>query len=225
MKTLSIIPARGGSKGIPLKNLVLLNGKPLLYYTVTASLKSKIDRTIVTTDDDKIAKYAKKIGAEVIIRPKNLSNNVIQIEPAMEHVLKQLEKERYIPDNVVLLQNTSPLRNNFHIDKALNLLKNQKFDSVFSGFQSHYLLWKRKNNTVFPINYSPQKRPNRQNMKTYVIENGAIYITKNQLFQKTKCRISGKIGAYLMPEELSIQIDRMYDVIMAEEIMSRYGKI
>lgn len=225
MKTISIIPARGGSKGILLKNLVPLNGKPLLFYTTTASLNSKINRTIITTDNDDIAKYAKKIGAEVIIRPQNLANDVIQIEPAMEHVLQQLEREGYIPDNVVLLQNTTPLRNSTHIDETLNMFKTKKLDSIFSGFLSHYLLWQLKNGRSVPINYDPLKRPNRQNMKTYVIENGAIYITKNKLFQKTKCRISGKIGVYLMPEKLSIQIDQMTDIVVAEEIMNKYGKI
>jgi len=226
MKILSIIPARGGSKEIPKKNLIRVGGKPLLYHTVSASLNSQIDRTIVTTDDNDIAKYAKKIGAEVIIRPKKLANNMIPIEPAMDHVLKQLGKEGYIPDNIVLLQNTSPLRNSIHINEALSMFINKRFDSVFSGFLSHYLLWQLKNNRSFPINYNPLKRPNRQIMKTHVIENGALYITKYSLFQKTKCRISGKIGIYLMPEDLSIQIDSISDIFMAEQIMKKNrGKI
>jgi len=221
MEILSIIPARGGSKGITMKNLTSLKKKPLLYYTVSASLNSKfITRTIVSTDSNKIDVKARKMGAEVIKRPKKISNDKAAIEPAMLHVLKKLkEKENYEPTLIVLLQNTSPLRNSNHIDGAINLLKKKKYDSVFSGFRSHHYLWKTKGQNVFPVNYDPMKRLNRQQMTTEFIENGAIYITKNQNFKKTCCRISGKIGLYLMPEELSIQIDSKTDLTIAEHIM------
>jgi CMP-N,N'-diacetyllegionaminic acid synthase len=220
LKILSIIPARGGSKGIPLKNLIRLRGKSLLYYTVSASINSKINRTIVTTDDKKIASYAKKYGADVIMRPKSLASDSSQIEPAMIHVLDILKKnEGYVPDIIILLQNTSPLRTSKHIDRAIHLLKTKKSDSVFSGFLSHYLFWKLFQNKYIPINYDPKKRPNRQNMKNFVIENGAIFITKYLSFQKSKCRISGNIDVYIMPEESSIQIDRKSDLFMAEQIL------
>lgn len=225
MKTLSIIPARGGSKGIPLKNLVSLRRQPLLYYTVNASINSKINRTIVTTDDERIANYAKKFGVDVIMRPKHLASDTAQIEPSMMHVLDALEEnEGYVPDTVVLLQNTSPLRTSDHIDQALHLFKTKRFDSVFSGFLSHYLLWTLSNHKGTPINYDPKKRPNRQDMKNNVIENGAIYITKNSLFKKTKCRISGKIGIHIMPEEYSIQIDQKSDLMIAEQILKGLDK-
>jgi len=221
IEIISIIPARRGSKGIPLKNLALLNNKSLLYHTVSASLNSKlITRTIVSTDSDKIGIEAKRIGAEVIKRPKKISNNKIAIEPAMLHVLKKLAKtEGYKPTLIVLLQNTSPLRNSNHIDDAIKLLKRKKYTSVLSGFRSHYLLWKVREQNVFPVNYNPMKRLNRQQMTTEFIENGAIYITKNSNFEKTHCRISGKIGLYIMPEELSIQIDSKMDLTIAEQIM------
>ena len=108
MKILSIIPARGGSKGIPMKNIVKINRKPLLYYSVKSSLDSKyITNTIVTTDNQKIAKEAKKLNADVVIRPKKLSLDKSKIEPVIEHVLDVLKKDRnFIPDIIVLLQNT-----------------------------------------------------------------------------------------------------------------------
>lgn len=225
MKTISIIPARGGSKGIPSKNIKKLNGHPLIYYSINSSTQSKINRTIVSTDDEKIAHYAERYGAEVIMRPKLLATDKAQIEPTMIHVLNNLDKnEGYVPDTVVLLQNTSPLRNSTHIDQSLSLFKNKKFDSVFSGFISHYLLWKREKQRVTPINYNPMKRQNRQNMTDYVIENGAIYITKNTSFKKTKCRISGNIGIYLMPEEMSVQIDLYSDIIIAEQFLKYMKK-
>ena len=124
MKILSIIPVRGGSKGIPMKNIIKLNGKPLLDYTVHASLQSKkISKTIVSTDNQKITNHALKLGAEVIPRPKKLSGDKIAIEPVITHVLETLrKKENFIPDLIVLLQNTSPLRNSIHIDESIQLL-------------------------------------------------------------------------------------------------------
>ena len=125
MNILSIIPARGGSKSIPLKNIVKIQNKPLLYYTVTASLNSKlITRTIVSTDNQKIAKVAELLGAEVIKRPKKLASDTSSVELTIQHTVDHLKKtEDYIPDIIILLQNTSPLRNSKHITVLLNILK------------------------------------------------------------------------------------------------------
>lgn len=226
MKIVSIIPARGGSRDIPMKNLIFLNKKPLLYYTVNSSLNSSlINRTVVSTDDDKIANEARRIGAEVIKRPKKLSTSRIAIEPTIKYTLDLLKKrEAYVPDVVVLLQNTSPLRTSKHIDNALKLFKKCNYDSVLSGFISHNLFWKILDRKALPINYNPLKRPNRQQMKNQFIENGAIYITKFLSFKKSNCRISGKIGFYEMPEELSIQIDSKYDLLYAEQVLKKMGE-
>jgi N-acylneuraminate cytidylyltransferase len=225
LKILSIIPARGGSKGIPLKNLTLLGKNPLIYHTIKASLNSKINRTIVSTDNSEISKIATKYGAEVILRPKKLANDKSQIEPVIKYVLDYLaKKENYAPDLVILLQNTSPLRTSKHIDKAIEFFNKNNFDSVLSGFISHSLIWQVKNKTVKPINYNPLNRQNRQDMQNQFIENGAIYITKNKLFNKTNCRISGKIGVFEMSEESSLQIDSTHDILFAEQILKMRNK-
>tara|TARA_B100001179_G_scaffold9831_1_gene6433 strand:- start:2460 stop:3152 length:693 start_codon:yes stop_codon:yes gene_type:complete len=221
MKILSIIPARGDSKGIPLKNLVQLNKKPLLYYTVKASLNSKlIDRTIVSTDHPKISAYAQKLQAEVIARPKKLSGDHTSIESVVLHILEYLlKKERYVPDTIIFLQNTSPLRTSTHIDEAIKLFQKKKFDSLLSGYNSHKFFWKKNNLLVKPMNYSPQKRPNRQDFTNQFIENGSIYIIKHDIFKKIKSRLSGKIGLYKMPEILSIEIDTRDDLLLASYIL------
>ena len=123
MEILAIIPARGGSKGIPMKNLIKLNKKPLLEYSITSALNSKfITKTIVSTDNKKIANYSKKLNAEVIIRPKKFATNTSKIEPVIEHSINFLKKNsNFIPDLIVLLQNTSPFRTSKHIDNALKL--------------------------------------------------------------------------------------------------------
>lgn len=214
MKVLSIIPARGGSKAIPLKNLVRINHKPLLYYTVTASLRSKfVTRTIVSTDHPKIVKVAKSLGAEVIKRPKEFSGDTSSVELSLEHVVNHLkETENYIPNIIVLLQNTSPLRNSKHIDEALKLMKKENYDSIISGFSTHTFFWEKYKKWIKPVNYDPLRRPNRQELPEQFFENGAIFATKYKNFIKSHCRISGKIGFYKMPLELSYNIDTLEDL-------------
>ena len=223
MKIISIIPARGGSKGIPLKNLKLLNGKRLLDYSVEASLKSKlINRTIVSTDNYKIFSSAERLGADVIQRPKQLATDSASIESVIMHCLDYLKrKQDYMPDIIVLLQNTSPLRTVKHIDEAIEIFLKRKYDSMLSGYNSHHFLWKIKNGKAVPINYNPKKRPNRQQVNNQFVENGAIYITKYRAFKENKCRISGKIGIYEMPEEMSIDIDTKSDLLKANQIMKK----
>ena len=227
MEILSIIPARGGSKGIPLKNIIKINKKPLLYYTVNASLKSKlVTRTIVSTDHEKISNVAKSLGSEVIKRPKKLANDHVALEPSVSHVLGHLKKtENYKPDIILILQNTSPLRNSKHIDEALTLLKKRNYDSVLSGFSYYTFLWKkRKDSTVRPLNYDPRKRPNHQKMDEQLYENGALFATTYDAFKKSGCRISGRIGFYKMPIELSYNIDTFDDLKDVKRIMKTLGK-
>jgi CMP-N-acetylneuraminic acid synthetase len=214
MEILSIIPARGGSVEIPRKNLVKIQNKPLIYFTINASLKSSlITRTVVSTDDKEITNIGKKLGAEVIQRPKRLTGNKTQLEPVLLDILKKLEKnENYNPDGIILLQPTSPMRNFKHIDEAIKLFYKEKYDSVLSGYHSHHFFWEKKGNIVIPKNYNPEKRPNRQDKKFQFIENGAIYITNTDLFKKNKSRLFGKIGIYEMPENLSLDLDTKEDL-------------
>ena len=224
MEILSIIPARGGSKGIKLKNLIPLNRKPLLYYTIKASKESSnINRTIVSTDHKKIAKVAKLLGAEVVYRPSRLAGNKTSVEAGMIYTLNYLRKtEKYEPDLVLLLQATSPLRTSKHIDEAINFFIKGKYDSVLSGLISRYFFWESNKKTVRPLNYDPSNRPNRQEMKSnQFIENGAIYITKYDLLQTSKCRVSGKIGIYIMPRELSIDINNKFDLFLIQHILKQ----
>ena len=221
MNVISIIPARGGSTGIHMKNLIKLDNKPLLYYSVTASLKSKlVNRTVVSTDNDKIADYALSLGAEVVIRPKKISGNRIGISPAIFHVIDHFKKhENFKPDVVITLQNTSPFRNSQHIDRAFSVFKKGNYDSVISGFKSKFLLWQKKGKNVTPINYNPLKRPRRQEIKKYFIENGAVYVTKYSSLKKFNSYVCGKVGLYEMPQHLSLEIDSYFDLFLAQQIL------
>ena len=162
----------------------------------------------------KYQKVALSLGAEVINRPKKLSNDTIGLEPTIINVLEHLQNtENYIPDTILILQNTSPLRNSTHIDEALTLFKNKKYDSMLSGFSYYSFLWKKqKDSSVKPVSYNPNKRPNHQKMDEQLYENGAFFITTLSAFKKSNCRISGKIGFYKMPIELSYNIDTIEDL-------------
>lgn len=227
MKILAIIPARGGSKEIPKKNLFPVNGKPLLYYTISACINSTlVNRTIVSTDDKEITNVAKSLNAEVIQRPKKLSGDSVAIEPVLEHVLDYLKnKENYVPDIIILPQNTSPLRTSQHIDEALALLIKKNFDSVLSGYPYHIFVWNKINqSTIKPHSYDPQNRLNRQETFEQILENGALYATTTTAFKKSHCRISGKIGFYPMLVELSHNIDNIDDLRKAEKILQQQNK-
>ena len=227
MKILSIIPARGGSKGIKLKNLIKLNNIPLITYTIKASINSKrISRTIVSTDHQDIERAAKKQGAEIIQRPKKLATSKISLEPVIQHVLDNLQNhEGYIPDIIVILQNTSPFRNSKHIDDAISKFVKGDFDSLISGFSADYFSWnKMDDNSIIPVDFDPKKRPNRQEKHRQFFENGAIFISKYSSFKKSKCRVSGKIGFYEMPMYLSYDINEKEDLQIIRGILKKFGK-
>lgn len=223
-RLISIIPARGGSKGIPKKNVIPLNGIPLICYTIKASINSKhLNRTIVSTDDDEIAAIAVEHGAELFMRPAELARDDTPTEPVLEDVLSALkEKEGYSPEYVCLLQPTSPLRVSVDIDNAFAQIIEEGSDSLLSVCDSHSFLWRKNSKTAQPINYDYSKRPRRQEMEQYR-ENGAIYIFKNSLFKKSNCRLGGKISVYVMGENRSVEIDNEFDLKLVEQIIAGKG--
>ena len=225
-KILAIIPARGGSKGIPRKNIRLLAGKPLIAYSIEAAVKSRyIDRVIVSTEDEEITEISKKYGAEVIERPMELATDTAPTEPVLEHVVKLLkEHEDYRTDIIVLLQPTSPLRNSNHIDEALDIFLNNDYDTLLSVCPSHAFIWKIGEAGAYPINYDFKNRPRRQDKEPEYKENGAIYITTYETLMRNQNRLGGKIGLYIMPEECSVEIDTAFDFYLCEHIIIGRGE-
>lgn len=220
MKVVSIIPARGGSKTIPRKNLKLLNGKPLISYTIDAAKKSgKINRVIVSTDDDEIADVAKKSGAEVLfIRPKNLARDETPTLPVLQHAVKYLEaNERYKPDVILLLYPTSPLLTVKRIDQALDMMTKGNVDSVVSVCEDsrNYKTWKRIGKRWLPLF---KERVNRQKKVQYR-ENGAIYAMKYDVLMKQNSITGKKVSVLVMSEEESVDINNPLDFIIAETLM------
>jgi CMP-N-acetylneuraminic acid synthetase len=227
-KNLAIIPARGGSKGVPRKNIRLLDGKPLIYYTINSALKSGvIDKLIVSTDDDEIASIARSLGAEVINRPKEIAGDSIPTEPVMIHVIDMLNKQGYYPDNVALIQCTSPLLSSEVISQCVSSLNNSKFDSCITVFKpgGYEFKWTKKENSTFIPEHDINNRLCRQDINMPYHENGAFYITSVDLFKKTKNRFGGslaKITAVEMTEDDSLQIDTEYHFWLAEKLIQKY---
>jgi len=217
----SIIPARGGSKGVPDKNIKPLAGIPLIAHTINASKQSQyIQRTIVSTDSEKIANIARYYGSEIIMRPDNLALDETPTEPVIGHVLDVLsKKENYYPEHIILLQPTSPLRTTEDIDNAIKKYNSDFCDSLLSVCSSHAFIWKNEDGFGAPINYDFRKRPRSQEMHQYR-ENGAIYIFKRDLFLAKSNRLGGKISLYEMEEGRSVEIDTAFDFILVEHFLN-----
>lgn len=220
-KILAIIPARGGSKGIPKKNIKLFNGKPLISYTIEyANACSMVDSTIVSTDNKKIEEIASTYNAEIIKRPKNISGDTATTESAIEHTLNKIINK---PDIVILLQATSPLRPRNSLQDALNIFIDGKYDSLLSISPTHRFFWKVSNNIAYP-KYDFKNRPRRQDIKNEdmeYVENGSVYIFSYKHFMKEKNRLGGKIGYIIFPEQFSLEIDTMLDF----NILESYAKL
>lgn len=218
---IAIIPARGGSKGIPRKNIRFLGGKPLIAHTITEALKSRyIDRVVVSTEDEEIAGIAKEYGAEVLGRPIGLASDSTPTEAVLEYVIKYLKWEGgYEVDVVVLLQPTSPLRNIRHIDAAVETFFINKYDSLLSVCYSDVFLWRVNDQDPHPLNYDFKNRLRRQDREPEYRENGAIYITKGHILINENNRLGGKIGLYVMPEESSLDINSEFDFWLCEQLV------
>jgi CMP-N,N'-diacetyllegionaminic acid synthase len=223
-KILAIIPARGGSKGIPHKNLrKIYNGIQLVVYTALQAKESRlVDRTVVSTDDEKIIRTCEHNNIETIQRPGSISTDTDSSESAVIHSLEILEKDGYIPDIVVFLQCTSPVRNADDITNAIKMLIDNGYDSVFSVGVNDRFIWKEKNGEIIPLIEEYYKdRPRRQDRVPEYFENGSIYVFRRKGFEKTHNRIFGKKGIYVMAKERSFEIDDFFDLWLCRMILKK----
>lgn len=219
MDTIGIIPARGGSKGIPKKNITPFIGAPLIVHTIRQALQSdRLDEVFVSTDDEEIANTSRGAGATVIDRPSEIAGDRDPTEDALIHALDVLDEEGFNPDIVVLLQCTSPLRRDNDIDNATAMVAEGKYDSVLSACEDHSFYWNPSDNSADPINYDPKSRSMRQEIDSWYRENGSIYVMTTELLREECCRLGGAIGIYEMPKILSFEIDEPDDLVLLENI-------
>ena len=223
---IAFIPVRGGSKSIPLKNIKLLNGKPLVYWTACAAQQAKcIDKLIIATDSKEIKNTVLSFGfdkLEVYDRnPENASDTASTESVMLEYINQSCLKNE---DLFFLIQATSPLLNPEHIDGMYNAFSQNDADSMFSGVvEKQFKWWVNVNGKegLQPVNYDYRNRPRRQDFEGLVAETGACYINSVGNIKQDKCRLSGKISYYELPAYTSYEIDEPVDWIIVEELMKR----
>ncbi len=227
LNILAIIPARGGSKALPGKNIRPLLGKPLINYSIDAALQSCYKpRVVVSTDSEEIAAVAREAGAEVpFVRPSELATDTAPTPPVIKHALQWLESnESYQPDIVVLLQPTSPLRRAQHIDKGIKTLLNTGADSVVSVCEAeHSPYWMRiidEEGFLKHFVEGSEKYGRRQDLPTVYRINGALYITRPWVIMSGTL-LAGDVRPFIMDCGDSVDIDDEIDFLLAELLLER----
>ncbi len=228
MNILAIIPARGGSKSVPRKNIVKVNGRPLISYTISAALMvDRLTDVVVSTDDPEIAEISRELGAQVpFVRPVDLASDQAQSAPVIEHALYFMEKIKGLKyDAILMLQPTSPLRTSQHIEESLDLFTSQECDSVVSIVSvggNHPFRMKRLIDNQL-VNYIDQgfwdMRP-RQSLPDVYIRNGAIYLISRDVFMHQHQLIGDKCLGYVMNDSESTNIDTPIDLKIAELLLN-----
>ena len=221
MTNIAFIPVRGGSKSIPLKNIKLLAGKPLVYWTAKAANDAKcIDKVIIATDSKEIKLAVESLGLQKVSiydrDPKNAQDASSTESVMLEYINNQKLLDE---DYFFLIQATSPLLESKHIDGMYNQLLTQKADSVLSCVRNKRFFWSEDGKS---LNYNYRIRPRRQDFVGLMMENGACYINSVRNIKKDQNRLSGKIAVYEMPEYTALEIDEPDDFLIIEKLMEKY---
>jgi CMP-N-acetylneuraminic acid synthetase/spore coat polysaccharide biosynthesis predicted glycosyltransferase SpsG len=217
MKILAVIPARGNSKGIPRKNIRLINNKPLIYYSINTAMQCPyITDIVVSTDDDEIASIALSYGTKILMRDKHLADDLTTLDPVVSDAVERMERGGGY-DIIITLQPTSPTLKCATLIKAIEEFMEKGLDTLISAVNSPHLAWSRENNKTFPL-YN--ERLNRQKLPPYYLETGAFLITRRK-FVKQNSRIGELVQVYEISDEESIDIDNKNDWILCENILAK----
>lgn len=223
-RILAIIPARGGSKGLPGKNLRSLSGKPLIVHSIEQALSARgVAATVVTTDAEDIAEVARAAGVQVpFLRPAELATDSAPTEPAMRHALEQMEARNGRYDAVMLLQPTSPLRLPGTLDRAISQFRDEGADSLVGVVESHAFLWREGDPPTASYDY--RSRPRRQDISfadRRFRETGSLYITDRDAFLTEGNRLAGRVSLFHMDEREGWEIDTPCDFAFLEALMKK----
>ena len=229
MKVLGIIPARGGSKGVPRKNIRILSGKPLLAYTAEAALAAqKLTRVILTTEDEEIAEVGRNYGLEVpFLRPIELAQDTTPTLPVIEHALEQLEANGEKFDAVCLLQPTNPLRRAEDIDNCINLLETTDADSVVSvlsvpaEYNPKWVYWMTDDGKISLSTGENEPIPRRQDLPAAFHRDGTIYVTRREIIREAGNLYGSKVQGYKIDSRYSLNIDTEADWLKAQAAIGR----
>lgn len=223
--SVAIILARGGSKGIPNKNLIDFAGKPLLAWSILqAKAASSVDTLYVSSDSKAILEVAAYYGARTIQRPDELASDTASSESALLHALAVISPELGAePERIVFLQATSPLREPADIDNAVARFVSEGADSLFScAVLQDFCAWEEMDGTLRGKTFDPFNRGRRQERKPLYLENGSIYVFRPSLLRETGNRLGGKIARYEMPYWKSFEIDTAEDVEICEYFFRKH---
>lgn len=229
MRVLGLIPARGGSKGVPRKNVRLLGGKPLIEYTVEAALRARrVNRVLVSTEDAKIASVAKSLGAEVpFLRPASLAQDDTPMLPVITHATEAVIAEGWVPDVICLLQPTFPFRPPEAIDACIELLEAQAADCVITvhrvpaHFNPHWVYFERPDGSLQLSTGESEPIPRRQALPPAFYRSGAVYVTRTATITKHDSLYGDRVVGYETPAESSCNIDTMDDWARAETLVAQ----
>ena len=217
MKNIALIPLRGGSKGIPRKNLKEINGSPLCSYAINAALRAeRIHEVWVSSDDQEIIDFvnAEFPKVNIRIRPDEFATDTATTESV---ILDLINSNQFKPtDQLILIQATSPLVTSKDLDEALLQLSESEKNSLVSGVEFKRFTWQKDGN---PLNYNVFKRPRRQDFDGLFLENGAFYISNIETIERTQNRIDVPAELYFMAEETAFEIDEVSDWIIVENLL------
>jgi len=224
-KTLAVIAARGGSKGIPHKNLIDLCGRPLIAWTVLQARAARgVDVVAVSSDSDKILAAAEAAGAVGVRRPDDISSDLASSESAWLHALNSIDERLGRFQRIVALQATSPIREPSDLEKALETFDREHLDSLLSVCEvEDYFNWLIGPHGPEAINYDYRNRRMRQQIEKRYLENGSFYVFIPSLLREQNNRLGGKIGFHVMERHKMFQIDSPEDIKLCAAIMSSYG--
>ena len=228
MRVLGLIPARGGSKGIPRKNIRLLCGKPLLHYTTEAALAARhLSRVILSTEDEEIAEVGRRGGVEVpFLRPPELAEDETPMLPVVQHTIGWMEEQGEYFDAVCLLQPTNPLRRAEDIDGAIELLQQSGADSVISFFdvgEKHPARMKyisSDGRVIDPPFAEKVEGQRRQDLPKLYLREGSIYLTRRNVLMEKNSFKGDDCRAWIIPEVRACNIDTPFDLFIAEQLLS-----
>jgi N-acylneuraminate cytidylyltransferase len=215
----AVIPARGGSKGIPRKNLARVGGHPLIGRAITAALGAAlVDRVVVSTDDQEIAKVARQYGAEVVERPTDLSGDTASSESALMHAAQILEKQvGACPSILVLLQCTAPFTTSDDIDRTVRAVVNEQADSAFAAVPFRHFVWSGADGgMVAAVNHDGGPRVRRQDLAPQFLEAGSVYAMRYYALVAEGHRFCGRTVVHQVPESHCFEIDTLTDLHQAQ---------